>query len=64
MDQQKDKEMACECPEERDHVLAIDVSCSCGESLKGAWSGEEVDAWHETHQRHGAAEWLNALGVR
>jgi hypothetical protein len=36
---------------EKEHVIAIDVSCSCGAKLVGAWSGEEVDAWHEAHQR-------------
>jgi len=34
-----------------DHVIAIDVFCSCGASAKGLWSGEDADDWHEQHQK-------------
>lgn len=34
-----------------EHVYAIDVSCSCGWRLNGAWSPEEVAAEIDAHER-------------
>ena len=33
-----------------DHVAAFDVSCSCGWSSLGHYSGAEADRAHEAHE--------------
>ncbi len=37
--------------ENKEHVIAVDANCSCGDEIKGAWSGSDIDTWHETHPK-------------
>jgi len=39
-----------------ERIIAIDASCACGAKLIGAWSGEEVDEWQESHEHDEESE--------